>query len=314
MVGLRTTLWAISVTAACSGGGDDAMLGPDGGTTPDAPTAPVCLDRATYPMSIQAGAFPPSPDHPNVIVYVPQGFDASAPIDLVVFVHGFNNCIADVLGDDNIACTPGGPIRNAYHLATQLEATGKNALLVLPEVAFDQATGDPGQLGTAGGFRALLEETLATLPAPAGPLALSQINRVIVSVHSGGYRAVASMITIGDVRTDEVWLFDALYGDIMSYDAWIMSDLASFAQLARRFGDVYTSGGGTLSNSQAMADRAAMWVDPSTIVDDRTTATWPDDTYHHGLLFKASALTHDDVPRYYFERFVATSQLGPRCP
>jgi hypothetical protein len=57
-----------------------------------------------------------------------------------------------------------------------------------------------------------------------------------------------------------------------------------------------------------------MWVDPSTLVDDRTTATWADETYRHGMLFKASALSHDDVPRYYFQRFVASSQLGPRCP
>ena len=309
----RSLLLSLALVAC----GDDAMLGPDAAVdvdgSADGPVQPICLDRATYPMSIQAGAFPPSPDHPNVIVYVPQGFDASAPIDVVVFVHGFNNCITDVLGDDNIACTSGGPIRNAYQLATQLEASGKNALLVLPEVAYDQATGNPGALGTAGGFRALLEETLANLPAPLGPLALSQIGKVIVSVHSGGYAAVAPMITMGDVRTDEVWLFDALYGYTTSFEAWMMSDLASFAQRTRRFGDVYTSGGGTLANSQAMADAVAMWVDASTIVDDRTTATWPDATYQHGMLFKASALSHDDVPRYYFERFLSTSQLGPRC-
>lgn len=310
-----TARWALLAIALAACGDDGAAVGPDAGV--DAPgdgALPICLDRATYPMSIQAGAFPPSPDHPNVIVYVPQGFDASAPIDLVVFVHGFNNCITDVLGDTNIACTPGGAIRNAYHLATQLEATGKNALLVLPEVAYDQATGAAGKLGTPGGFRALLEETLANIPAPLGPLALSQIGKVIVSEHSGGYGAVASMITIGDVRTDEVWLFDGLYGDTMKFESWMMTDLASFGQLTRRFGDVYTSGGGTLANSQALADTVKMWVDASTLVDDRTTATWPDDTYHHGMLFKASALVHDDVPRYYFQRFVASSQLGPACP
>src|SRR5436190_19645152 len=111
------TARTLLLTFALAGCGDDAMLGPDAAV--DAAVVQPCLDRATYPMSIQAGAFPPSPDHPNVIVYVPQGFDASAPIDLVVFVHGFNNCVTDVLGDDNIACTPGGPVRNAYQLATQ---------------------------------------------------------------------------------------------------------------------------------------------------------------------------------------------------
>ena len=310
-MGWRSTLCAISLTAAC---GDHL-----GGVTPDAATEDAavdggvaCLDRARYPLTIEAGAFPPSADHPSVIVVVPQGFDATAPIDLVVFVHGFNNCITNIVGDDNQACTPGGPLRNAYQLATQLEQAGQNALLVAPEVAFDQASADPGALGTAGGFRALLEETLASLPAPLGPLPLASIGRVIVSVHSGGYRAAAAMITIGDVRVDEVWLFDALYGNTLSFDSWVMLDLASFTAQARRFADIYTTVGGTLANSQAMADRAAMWVDSSVLIDDRTTATWPDATYHHGLLFKLSALSHDDVPRYYFERMVATSSLAPR--
>src|SRR5258706_6784243 len=119
-------LCAISLAAAC--GGDDVMLGPDAGAGDDAMPPPgdgsgmgmTCLPRATYPMTIQAGAFPPSPDHPSVIVYVPQGFNAALPIDLVVFVHGFNNCITDILGDANQPCTSGGPIRNAYQLASQL--------------------------------------------------------------------------------------------------------------------------------------------------------------------------------------------------
>lgn len=306
-MGWRSTLCAISLTAAC---GDQGGLDPDAGATDAAP--PPCTGRATHALTIDAGAFPPSPDHPSVVVYVPEGFDATAPIDLVVFVHGFNNCVTNIVGDANQACTPGGPLRNAYQLGSQLEQAGVNALLVAPEVAYDQATGDPGALGTAGGFRALLEETLLAVPPPLGPIGFASVGRVIVAAHSGGYRATAAMITIGDVRVDEVWLFDALYGSTVSFDQWVMLDLASFAAPTRRFANVYTTGGGTLANSQAMADRVAMWVDPSVLVDDRTTGTWPDATYHHGLLFKLSALSHDDVPRYYFERMLATSSLAPR--
>jgi hypothetical protein len=81
-----------------------------------------------------------------------------------------------------------------------------------------------------------------------------------------------------------------------------------------RFADVYTTSGGTLANSQAMADRAASWVTPDggALVDDRTTATWPDATYAHPLLFKHSALSHDGVPAYYFGKLVGTSSLPAR--
>jgi hypothetical protein len=301
-----------ALVAACGDapdGGVDAAGFPDGAEQ-------TCLPAATHALSIEAGAFPPSLDHPNVIVEVPPGFDPAGPVDLVVYIHGFYNCITNVLGDTDSACTPGGSARAATGLASRLAASQRNALLVLPEVAFDEASSDPGALGADGGFRALLDETLATLPPPLGPIAYADLGHVIVASHSGGYLAVASMITIGDVDVDEVWLFDSLYGAAASFDAWVLDDLAGLAG-TRRFATFYTSTGGTQANNQAMADRAAGWVasDPSVLVDDRTTETWPDETYHHGLLFKHSALSHDGVPRYYVERVAATSLLAPRtCP
>lgn len=304
--------------AACGGGGgttgDDVDAAPP---QPDADVGPLCLPAATHALAIEAGAFPPAPDHPNAIVAVPPGFDRRAPVDVVVYIHGFNNCITNVLGDTDTECTPGNGVRIATGLAAQLDLAGMNALLVLPEVAYDQASSDPGAFADDGGFRAFLTESLATLPAPLGPITLDEVAHVIVASHSGGYAAVASIITVGGVDVDEVWLFDSLYGYEATFDDWIMSDLASFAG-ARRFATFYTATGGTLDNNYAMADRAAGWVaaDPSVLVDDRTTATWADATYHHGLLFKASMLSHDGVPQYYVERMVATSDLlAPRtCP
>ena len=314
----RLSAFVLLLAALGCDGGEQAA--PDASGTGDGSGGHPCLSTATYPLTIQAGAFPPTPAHPSVIVHVPAGFDPTPPVDVVVYIHGFNNCITNVLGDTDGPCTANGASRSAFQLAAQLARSGRNALLVVPEVAFDQATGDPGKLGVAGGFEAMLAETLAALPAPLGSISVAQLGTVIVATHSGGYRAAGAMATIGGVPVDELWLFDSLYGSIADFDHYVTSDLASFgasAPAARRFSNVYTSGGGTLANSQAMATRAAGWVaaDPSVLVDDRTSATWADDVYHHGLLFKQSALSHDGVPRYYFEHMLATSALAPRtCP
>ena len=308
----------VLATLGSAGCGDDAAI-----TSPDAatvmPDAQTCLPRATYPLTIDAGAFPPSPDHPSVVVVSPEGFDPTAPTELVVYIHGFDNCVTNIVGDTPQACTPGGALRNAYSLAAQLEQSGRNALLVCPEVAFDQATGNPGQLGTANGMRAMLAETLAALPAPLGPLDVAKVGTVIIASHSGGYVAAAAMATIGGIPVSELWLFDSLYGETTSFDGWVMQDLAGLATTtpSRRFSDVYTSGGGTLSNSQAMAARAAGWVasDPSILIDDRSMMPLPDASYHHGLIFKFTGLAHDDVPRMYFAPMLATSSLSARtCP
>jgi hypothetical protein len=316
------TLAVVVLLAAC---GDDATMlivdasgssdSSDGNADAPSDGARLCLPTAaTYPLMISAGAFPPVDGHPNVIVYQPPQFDPAAPIDLVVYIHGFNNCIENVIGDMNTECTPGGGVRPASQLASQLDASGRNALLIVPEVAYDMASGNPGQLGVQDGFRDLLTETLLVLPAPIGPIDLAKHGRVIVASHSGGYTAASSILAFGGVPVDEVWLLDSLYAYTSRFEAWIMQDLPSFTTLARRFADVYTSTGGTDSNSIAMADHVATYVDPSVILDDRTTATLTDAQYHHGIIFKHSALSHHGVTQYYVERLLSTSELQPTCP
>jgi pimeloyl-ACP methyl ester carboxylesterase len=301
------------VLVAICGCGDDQMQAPID-AAPSVDAAPpqmdaACLSGGLYAFTLDAGAFPPSPDHPSVVVYVPSRFNPTPPLEVVVFIHGFDNCALNIVRDAGVACSDGG-VREAYALAAQLEASNRNALLLCPEVAFDQSSSNPGALANPGAFAALLDDTLANLP-----LGTRNVGRLIVASHSGGYAAAAAIASVGGVQVDELYLFDSLYAETAQFDAWVMSDLGGLATLSRRFADVYTSGGGTLTNSQDMATRAAGWVPAGEIVDDRTTATWPDETYRHGLLFKLSALSHDGVPRYYFERLLSTSSLSARtCP
>lgn len=314
---------------ACGEGGE---LGPDPDLGAELPladlgatdgAAPAGADggslAGTYLLRLDAGAFPPTPSHPSALVYIPPGFDPTPPLSVIVYIHGFNNCVENIVRKQGGSCDPsrGTPVRTAFALAEQLQVSQRNALLLCPEVAFDQASADPGNLGKAGGFKALLGEALGALPAPLSGLTPREVGDVVVASHSGGYQAAAGIAARGGVAVRELYLFDSLYGSTTDFDAWVLSDVASFSGSAprRRFADVYTSGGGTLARSQAMADRARSWVaaDPGALVDDHTTSTWPDATYRHGLLFKLSELSHDGVARYYFSRLLATSAL-PAIP
>lgn len=299
-----------------AGGDPDVDLGTlpdegaDSGTDAQKPPQPA----RTFLLTLDNGAFPPTPEHPSALVYLPAGFQPTAPVSLIVYIHGFNNCVENIVRKlaDAKACTPGGPVRNAHELIAQLEASGKKAMLLAPEVAFDKATGDPGKLGNADGFRMLLSETLQKLSEPLANLQLGGIGKVALVSHSGGYVAAASIALRGGVPIDEIYLLDSLYGNSADFETWIKQDLPGLAGSTprHRFADVYTDTGGTLTNSQALAKSAAGFItDPAVLVDDRTTATWPLATYYHGLLFKHSMLTHDGVPRYYFQNLVATSSL-----
>lgn len=268
----------------------------------------------TYLLTLEKGAFPPTPEHPSALVYLPNGFDPTPPVSVIVYIHGFNNCVENVVRklSDAKPCTPGGAPRNPHDLITQLEASGKKAMLLLPEVAFDRASADPGTLGTSDGFRALLTEVLQKLTVPLEGLQLSGIGPVAVASHSGGYQVAAGIAVRGGIPVSELYLLDSLYGNSPDFEAWIRQDLPALSgsNPRRRFASIYIDGGLTLTYSQALAKAAAAFIpDPAVLIDDRTTTTWPLETYHHGLLFKRSMLTHDAVPRYYFQTLIATSGL-----
>ena len=294
-------------SSPAQGGGDggDADLSADGPTDGGVTSSD---DAATYLLTLDAGAFAPTTAHPSALVYVPRNFDATPPLSIIVFIHGFSNCVENVVRDAGGECTPDGGTRAAYSLASQLEASNKNAILLVPEIDYDAQTGNPGALGNNDGFKALLTETLADLAGPLHGATLADVGTVLVVSHSGGYQTAAAIATKGGVPgVVEVDLLDSLYGNLTDFDTWAMA-----VGTGRRFADVYTSGGGTLANSQAMATRAQAWVPAAELLDDRTTDTLTDAQYAHELIFKLSGLTHDGVPAYYFGKLVGTSVLAPR--
>ncbi len=263
-------------------------------------------------LQIEHPAFAPPTGRPGVVVYVPQHFDASRGVDIVVFLHGFYNCVDNVLGSRNTPCKAGGPARQSYGLAAQLEASHKNALLILPETVVDGASSDPGHLGDEGGFAELLDETLAQLHLGIGlgGIGLGDIGRVVVATHSGGHHAAASIARHGGVDVSELYLLDSLYAEYDDFDAWVLEDLASYQAAGRRFASIYSQTAGTLVANQAMATRAKGWTaNDATVVDDRTTNTLSDGKLGKGLLWKRSGLSHDGIPRYYFGKLLATSGL-----
>jgi hypothetical protein len=306
------------ILALVAGCGADAMEDTadydgtnDGGGKADG-TQPVGV---TYPLQIAHGAFPASGSRPNVLVYVPDGFDQTTPLHVVVFLHGWVNCVENVVGTTNQPCTAGGPARNAYHLAAQLESSQRNAILVVPELRYDQSSSDPGALGDAGVFASLIEDTFAGLPTSLA-LTAGAIDKLVIASHSGGYNAAASIVTQGGLPVDELWLLDSLYGQLDRFDSWVdnaraLGELGA-SPFTMRFASIYSTSAGTLANNVDMAERATRWLGGN-LLDDRTTATLTADDYAaHGAVFKHSGLAHDDIPRYYFGKLLASSLLGTK--
>lgn len=310
----RTDAARPTVDAGAADARSDAV-GDASGDAAVAADAGVRAYERVYFFQMPTAAFP-AQGGPSVAVHIPPGFDRTAPLAMQVYFHGWSNCVANVVGSTHTPCTPGGGARRAADLIAQFDAAHVHALLVVPELRVDAMTGDPGAFARPGAFRAFLQELLATRLAPIlGPHDVTELARVHLMSHSGGYVATAAVLRVGDVpAVREVALLDSLYGETMTFDAWVQGGRARFVSPATtglRFIDVYTTTGGTLSNSRAMAARATTWLRDAGLVtsllDDDTVTMLDADAYTHPVIFKHSALSHDDTTRYYPQRLFAAS-------
>lgn len=307
---------ALLVFAAC---GTGEIAGTDAeGEDEVVPTAWPPPGRLV-PLRLNHVAVQPPAGQPTALAYLPSRFDPAGPLHVVVYFHGWNNCVSNVVRPTGASCTAGGPVRSGFDLANQLEAAGKNALLLLPELSFDRESSTAGALEDAGYFRALLDDAVRALAPQLGVRTVADVASVIVASHSGGYNAAAAVVHAGQVPVAQVALFDSLYAREADFWAFLQANRADLGSQPfagrRRFFSVYTDGGGTAGDNRDLAQRATgLGLPTGALQDDRTTSTWAPERYQHGVLFKRSALTHDGTARYYFQRLLGTSRLPDTRP
>lgn len=141
-------------------------------------------------------------DDATVAIAIPAGYRATAHADIVVHFHGHGNTVANAL--------------EQFRLGEQLEASGRNAVLVLPQGPKLAPDSGGGKLEKPGQFTLFLSETLDLLEREGRVMPGARVRHVILSAHSGGYR-VAGMILAKGGATDsirEAWLFDAAYAQL----------------------------------------------------------------------------------------------------
>ncbi|HLZ89716.1 MAG TPA: hypothetical protein VKQ52_20825 [Puia sp.] len=145
-------------------------------------------------------------DDSSVLLVVPPAFRAGKTIDLVVWFHGWHNNIDTAL--------------RFYGLADQFAASGRNAVLVLPEAARNAADSYGGKMGQQGMFQLLVGDVIDELkrkgiaPQDAIP------GHIVLAGHSGAYGVIADILASGRQPVDEVFLFDALYSRVPIFTHW----------------------------------------------------------------------------------------------
>ncbi len=171
----------------------------------------------------------------TVLAFIPEHFNfpANGKVDVIVHFHGHKG-------------TAHRAIRG-HMLREQLNKSKQNAILVVPQGPVMASDGDFGKLMRKNGLSKLLNEVLGSLAKDKklGGSGKPKLGRVIASAHSGGYRAAAMAIKHGGVDLREVYLFDALYGELEQFEA--------FAAKKKKLVS-YFVGGEPMTNSLALAD------------------------------------------------------------
>ena len=145
-------------------------------------------------------------DDSSVLLAVPAGLHAGSTVDLVVWFHGWHNNIDTAL--------------QFYGLARQFAASGRNAVLVLPEAARNAADSYGGKMRQDGMFKLLVADILAELKRNKIVPADAVAGHIVLAGHSGAYSVIADILEHGQVGVDEVFLFDALYGRMNTFTKW----------------------------------------------------------------------------------------------
>ncbi len=243
------------------------------------------------------GRFFPAEKHyqdSTVAIFIPRDFQPSKRLDAVVHFHGWGNHVLRVLQE--------------HRLIEQFVAARRNALLIVPQGPREASDSFAGKLEEPEGFRRLMEEALQVLRMHSKHRAFghAQWHRIILSGHSGGYRAMAAILERGGLtdRIREAWLFDGLYARSEVFARW-------FREPATRFINLYTKNGGTHDDTEQLM--SALQEEGVPFFSGKDGPELLEPLRRHRLIFLLADVNHHDVvhAQAAFRRFLETSSLSP---
>jgi len=189
----------------------------------------------------------------------------------------------------------------------QLVASGRNAVLLVPEGPQNAPDSSGGKLEDADGFKRFMAEAVGILKQRGIMKQDSVGGTIILSGHSGGYRVISAIVERGGLnpQVKEVWLFDALYGQMEKFLAW--SEKAE-----GRLVNIYTDGGGTKTRTEEMM--ATLKQRGTNILATTDQQVAAQELKTNKFVFLHTDMGHNEVldKRKTFQQFLESSCLEQR--
>jgi len=147
------------------------------------------------------------------LLFLPQGFNPQLPALIVLYLHGNG-------------ATLERDVRDRQSVVRQLADSGRNVVLVAPQLAVDAADSSAGNFWRPGYLAKYLDEAAERLMRLFGDRragAVFNAAPVIIVAYSGGYLPAIYSLARGGAehRVRGVMLMDALYGEEPKVAAWL---------------------------------------------------------------------------------------------
>jgi hypothetical protein len=227
----------------------------------------------------------------SVLIIVPPQLKIKKQVDVVFWFHGWRNNI------DSSALY--------FELVKQFMASGRNAVLVLPETTKNAPDSYGGKLEQKDIFKNLLDDVLVELKKQNVIGKRTEAGNIVLAGHSGAFRVMAYILQNGGVEVKQAILFDGLYSQVDKFTEWIQSGAS------HRFINLYTNkGGGTDEVSekmmQGLRDKNIHFIHPE---EKEVDAPMLKTT---NIIFIHSLKEHNDVinrPDHNFRLFLENSPV-----
>jgi hypothetical protein len=179
-------------------------------------------------------------DDPSVLVFVPATFSDPGQIEGVTHLHGWGALVESTVADERLV---------------ELHAmSGRDAIFVVPQGPEDASSGDFGKLEDEGGHGRLVRDVVSVLYRD-GWLQRPALGTQVLTSHSGGYGAAATLLEQGGLPISAVFLYDSLYGNVSTFETFVQQGGVLFSD--------YTSSGGTDANNLALREDLEQVLDVS---------------------------------------------------
>ena len=229
-------------------------------------------------------------DDNKVAIFIPKDYSPDKKIDFVVHFHGWFNDVDSVL--------------KTFKLLEQFAGSKKNAILIVPQGPKNAPDSFGGKLTRNNGFKLFMNEIMTVLKDRNYIPHKSKLGDIILTGHSGGYKVIANILSKGGLvyHIHEVYLFDALYGNIDDYTNWLNKS-------ASKFFIIYTDSGGTIEGVNKFVSE--LQNHGISFYHQQTSKVKKWELKKKEIMLLHSNLGHNDVlyKRKMFQRILANSQL-----